>query len=143
MTTTTPASTPTTRAIQRERLGKAMLSVAVVGAVASALGAISAVVEADGPTKILETWRLYGLIVFAGLFTLLAIRPHHYRGVWELILFSKLALTGTAVAYAIHGGIPGTASIIGWDGGLSLVLITAYICCRGWTAGPRQRGPSQ
>jgi hypothetical protein len=57
--------------------------------------------------------------------------------VWELVIASKLALTVTAVGYAAHGGITGAGAIIGWDGGLTLVLITAYICCRGWRAAPR------
>ena len=87
--------------------------------------------------KIAETWRLYGLVVFTGLFALLALRPLQYRGAWELVLFNKLALTVTALAYTAYGGISGTAGIVVWDGGLSLLLIAAYICCRGWTAGPR------
>jgi hypothetical protein len=124
-------------ASQRERYGRALLWIAVVGAVGAAAAAVSAVLGADGATKIVETWRLYGLIVFAGLFALLALRPLHYRGVWELVMFNKLALTVTALAYAAHGGIAGAGSIVAWDGGLSLVLAAAYVCCRGWTAGPR------
>lgn len=136
-TTRTPTASSSTRVFQRERIGKALLWIAVVGASGAAMAAISTVLDADGVTKIAETWRLYGLVVFAGLFALLALRPLHYRGVWELALFNKLALTVTALAYAAHGGITGTGSIIAWDGGLSLVLIAAYVCCRGWTAGPR------
>ncbi|MGH9093650.1 MAG: hypothetical protein ACRDXE_00665, partial [Acidimicrobiales bacterium] len=120
MTTTRqhPATHATTP-LRRERLGQALLWVAAVGAATSALAAISAVLDADGATKVVETWRLYGLIVFAGLFTLLALRPHHYRGVWELVLFNKLALTVTGLAYAAHGAISDTTTIIAWDGGVS------------------------
>jgi len=95
------------------------------------------VLDADGATKIAETWRLYGLAVFAGLFALLALRPLRYRGVWELVLLSKMALTVTALAYVWHGGIENAGSTAGWDGGLTLILAAAYLCCRGWTAGPR------
>ena len=46
--------------------------------------------------KVLEAWRAYGLVVFAGLFILLALRPRAMRGVWELAIFDKAALTLTA-----------------------------------------------
>ena len=49
-------------------------------------------------------------------------------------MLNKVALTVTALAYAARGGISGAGSIIAWDGGMSLVLIAAYVCCRGWTA---------
>lgn len=43
---------------------------------------------------------MYGLVVFTGLFVLLMLRSHHYRGMWELVIASKLAMTFTAVGYA-------------------------------------------
>jgi hypothetical protein len=118
------------------RAGQALMWIAATGAAGAAVSSIAIVLGADGTMKIIETWRLYGLVVFAGLFALLALRPRAYRGVWELTLLNKLALTVTALAYAWHGGISGTGSIIAWDGGLSLVLIAAYLCSRGWTTWP-------
>ena len=97
------------------------------------------VLDAGSATKVAETWRLCGLVVFTGLFLLLALHPHHYKGVWELVIASKLALVIAAAGYAAHGGITGTGTIIGWDGGLAIALIAAYICCRGWTATPHLR----
>ena len=135
--TTTPADTAPATAAGRARIGKALLWIAAAAAGGAALTAISAVLGADGATKIVETWRMCGLVVFTGLFALLALRPLQYRGVWELVLFNKLALTVTALAYTAYGGISGTASIVVWDGGLSVLLIAAYVCCRGWTADPR------
>lgn len=124
----------------RERAGRALMWLAALGAAGSAGMALLTVLDAGGATKIVETWRLYGLVVFAGLFVLLALHPHRYRGVWELAIVSKLALTVTAAGYAVHGGINGAGAVIGWDGVLTAVLITAYICCRGWTAIPRLPG---
>ena len=135
--TTTPADTAPATAAGRARIRKALLWIAAAAAGGAALTAISAVLGADGATKIVETWRMCGLVVFTGLFALLALRPLQYRGVWELVLFNKLALTVTALAYTAYGGISGTASIVVWDGGLSVLLIAAYVCCRGWTADPR------
>lgn len=132
ITTSTPTSSSSRSTA--ERVGRVLLWIAAVGAAAAAVSAISAVAGADGTTKIVETWRLYGFVVFAGLFVLLALRPLAHRGVWELALLNKVALTVTALAYAAQGGINGAGSIIVWDGALSLVLIAAYACCRGWTA---------
>ncbi|MGH3293622.1 MAG: hypothetical protein ACRDP7_17625 [Trebonia sp.] len=123
----------------REKIGTGLMWLAVLGAVGAAGTALLTVLDAGGATKVVETWRLYGLVVFVGLFALLMLRPHHYRGVWEITIASKLAMTVTAIGYAAHGGIAGTGPIIGWDGGLTALLITAYVCCRGWTAAPRLR----
>lgn len=81
----------------RELAGRALMWLAVPGAAGTAL---LAVLDADGATKVVETWRMYGLVVFTGLFVLLMLRSHHYRGVWELVIASKLAMTFTAVSYA-------------------------------------------
>jgi hypothetical protein len=134
ITTSAPTETASTSPFRPERIGRVLLWIAAAGAAVAAVSEISTVLGAGGTTKVVETWRLYGFVVFAGLFVLLALRPLAYRGVWELAVFSKLALTVTALAYAAHGGISGTGSIIAWDGGLSVVLIAAYVCCRGWTA---------
>jgi hypothetical protein len=117
----------------RERVAKILLWVAAVGAAASGLTAIGAVLDADGATKVVETWRGYGFVVFAGLFVLLALRPRSYRGVWELVIFHKVALTITAVFYAASGGIADTATIIAGDGAVSVLLIVAYVLSRGWS----------
>ena len=64
----------------------------------SAVSALSSVVAANDSTRGVEVWRMYGLAVFAGLFVLLALRPRRYRGVWELAIANKLALTVTGMA---------------------------------------------
>lgn len=119
---------------RRTRTAQVLLWLGAVAAAASALFAIGDVMAAGGSTTVVETWRAYGFVVFAGLFALLALRPRGYRGVWELVIFNKVALTVTAVLYAIHGGIAGTGMIIGWDGGLSVLLITGYVLSRGWAS---------
>ena len=124
---------------RRERAGRAIMWLAVLAAAGAAGTALLSVLDAGSASKVAETWRLCGLVVFTGLFLLLALHPHHYRGVWELVIASKLALVVAAAGYAAHGGITGTGTIIGWDGGLTIALIAAYICCRGWTATPHLR----
>jgi hypothetical protein len=65
-------------------------------------------------------------------FALLAARPHASRGIWELAIFHKLAMTITALVYSAGGGIPDTGTTLLGDGLLTLVLVAAYISCRGW-----------
>ncbi len=131
--TRTPAIATTPARVGRERIARSLLWLAAAGAAASAFSAIGAVLEADSATKVVETWRAYGFVVFAGLFALLALRPRGYRGVWELVIFHKVALTVTAVGYAASGGIADTGMIVSWDGGISVLLVAAYVLSRGWT----------
>ena len=120
----------------RDRIARYLLWIAAAGAAASAAASVSTIWHASGATTVVETWRGYGYLVFAGLFVLLALRPHNYRGVWELVIANKVALAATALAFAARGGIAATSSIIVWDGGLSVLLIAAYLTCRGWSRAP-------
>ena len=114
------------------RIGRVLMWVAAASAAAAAASAVGTVVGSEAAERVVETWRAYGLMVFAGLFALLAWRPQAYRGVWELVIFHKVALTVTAVGYAAAGDVPGTGQILVWDGGLSVLLVVAYVLCRGW-----------
>ena len=76
---TGPAVTP-----WRRRLASGLLAVAAISALGSAAVDIAGLATADPELKVLEAWRAYGLVVFAGLFILLALRPRTMRGVWEL-----------------------------------------------------------
>jgi len=120
----------------RDRIAQYLLWIAALGAGASAAASVSTIWRASGATTMVETWRGYSYLVFAGLFVLLALRPHNYRGVWELVIANKIALAATALAFAARGGIAATGTIIIWDGGLSVLLIAAYLTCRGWSRVP-------
>jgi hypothetical protein len=142
MTSVTEAPAAVSRRVpgRRDAIARALLWIAVAGAAASAAASVSTIWQAGDATTVVETWRGYGFLVFAGLFVLLALRPHGYRGVWELVIANKVALTVTALAFAAHGGIAGTSTIITGDGGLARLRIAAYVTCRGWSrasaAGP-------
>ncbi|WP_433283255.1 hypothetical protein [Micromonospora sp. CA-244673] len=122
----------------RDRIGRVLLWLAAVGALAAALGAYGAVADAEPAVKVVETWRAYGFVVFAGLFALLAVRPQGHRGVWALVIFHKVAMTVTALAYSRNTAIEGTGSILVFDGALSVLLVLALVLCRGWVAEPRR-----
>ncbi|MFI7429596.1 hypothetical protein ACIBPB_21605 [Micromonospora sp. NPDC049836] len=122
----------------RDRAGRVLLWLSAVGAVGAAAGAYGAVADAEPAVTVVETWRAYGFVVFAGLFALLAVRPRGYRGVWPLVIFHKVAMTVTALVYARNAAIEGTGTILVWDGTLSVLLVLAFVLCRGWVAEPRR-----
>ncbi|MEU4369932.1 hypothetical protein [Micromonospora chersina] len=121
----------------RDRIGRVLLWLAAIGAVAAALGAYGAVADAEPAVKVVETWRAYGFVVFAGLFALLAVRPRGHRAVWALVIFHKVAMTMTALAYSRDAAIEGTGTVLVFDGALSVLLVLALVLRRGWVAEPR------
>jgi hypothetical protein len=108
------------------------MTLAAVSELAAALSDVTTVEHASAATTVVETWRLCGFGLFAGLFALLAAHPTGYRGLWELTIANKLALTALAVGYAAHGHIPGTSQVLLWDGSLTIVLLAAYMTCQPW-----------
>lgn len=109
-----------------------LMGLAAVGALAAAATSIQTVRAAGPETLMVEIWRLTGLVVFSGLFALLAYRPLHYAGVWELVIANKLALTIVSLTYASHADGAGGVALV--DGILTGVLLTAYLLNRGWRA---------
>lgn len=121
----------------RDRIGQALLVLAAVGAVVAVVGAAVAVADAGPQTRMVETWRMLGFGVFAGMFLLLAYRPRLYAGIWELAILNKLGLTLAAVAYGT--GTDGASTALVADGAITLMLLAAYVLCRGWRAWPAAR----
>lgn len=113
-------------------IGRILLLVAALAAVAAVVTGAPALGETGPETLIVETWRVAGLGVFAGLFALLAYRPLHYAGVWELVVANKLVLTVVALSAAPDTTDAGITAAV--DGSLTAVLVAAYLLCRGWRA---------
>lgn len=109
-------------------MARALLVVASVGAAVAAVPAAADAFAAGGALRSALVWQAYGLLVFAGLFALLAWRPRAYRGVWELAILNKLALTVTAL-------FTGDGPTLVADGVLSALLVAAYVLARGWSRG--------
>src|SRR5262245_18000988 len=83
----------------RDRAARALLVLAAAGAVAALAGTVSAVADAGPATRMVETWRMLGFVVFAGVFLLLAYRPRLYAGIWELAILNKLGLILAALSF--------------------------------------------
>jgi hypothetical protein len=122
----------------RDRLAAVMLWLATAAALVAAVGGIGDVADAGGDTRIVEAWRAYGFVVFAGLFALLALWPRQAPGVWELVIFHKLALTVSGLAW-VSADVTGAGTVAVSDGLLTVALVAGYVLTRGWTAWRRNR----
>jgi len=133
-TTSTPAARDTAAgsARVRDRVARTLLVLAAVGAIVALIGAAGAVADAGPATRMVETWRMLGFGVFAGVFLLLAYRPRLYAGVWELAIGNKLGLTVFALAYGT--GTDGASTALVADGAITVMLVAAYLLSRGWRA---------
>jgi hypothetical protein len=90
----------------------------------------------------LDAWRAFGLVLFAGLFALLARDPWGYPGILELAIAHKVALAVIAAANptATDAGI-----VLAADGALAAVLVTAYALLgshRAWRRAPDPAAPA-
>ncbi|WNG24354.1 hypothetical protein F0U62_10250 [Cystobacter fuscus] len=122
----------------RDRLARYMmiaLGVATLGAFANAAHEFSAL---PPDRLVVNTWQMLGFVVFAGLFTLLGFFPRRMTGIWELVLFHKLAVTlfnasfiGT-VTGPVRSDNPLVVTVV--DGVLVVVTLMAYVLTRGWRA---------
>jgi uncharacterized transporter YbjL len=107
---------------------------------ASALGAlyafitsIGAVQTAGSATQQVETWRMFGFLMFAGVFVLLGIWPRRLPGLWELTLANKVGLTIAEALLIGHNAVGAQFAAIS-DGILSVFLAAAYLLSRGYSA---------
>jgi len=102
---------------------------ASVGAVAAFVLATGVVRVAPPATVWVETWRMFGFLVFAGLFAVLALRPRASAGVWEVVIFHKLALAVSAFFLSEASEAVASGMV---DAVLVLLLGSAYLLTRGW-----------
>ncbi|ADG73439.1 conserved hypothetical protein [Cellulomonas flavigena DSM 20109] len=111
-------------------------------AVAAVLAFASGVVVTAGVSDdrlISETWRTLAYLVFAGIWTVLAVAPRRHPGLWELLLFHKAAITVFCLVRWDLTDAPTTALV---DLTVTVSTAAAYVLCRGWLAW-RQGGPGR
>ncbi|GAB3190303.1 hypothetical protein [Nesterenkonia suensis] len=118
--TTTPDA-----AAKRAVAGRALLIVAALAAAAAAGASIAQLGDAGSEHLLHDAWRGFGLVVFAGLFALVAWRPTGYPGVLELAFLHKLGLA--LMAWSQLETAAGAWATLIIDGLLALVLLVAYV----------------
>jgi hypothetical protein len=117
----------------RDRIATALMLVSALGALYAFITAIGAVQTAGPATQQVETWRMFGFLMFAGVFILLGVWPRRLPGLWELTIANKVGLT-IAEALLISNNAAGAQFTAISDGILSAFLVAAYLLSRGYTA---------
>lgn len=115
----------------QDRLGRGLMWLAALGALSAFASGFAAVNNATPETIWVETWRLFGFLVFTGMFVLLALRPRNSAGVWELAFFHKTAMAVSALFLSDAKGAAMAGTI---DAMLAVLIAMAYIFTRGWRA---------
>lgn len=118
---------------RRDRVAMILMIIAAIGAFFAFIGAVGAASAAGPETRIVETWRMLGFVVFSGLFLLLAFRPRLLPGVWELAIFHKAGMAIAGMLMISQGAVD-AASVAVADGTLAVVLVAAYLLARGYSA---------
>jgi hypothetical protein len=115
--------------VWQDRFGRGLMLLASIGALAAFVFSIDAVRSASSNIIWVEAWRMFGFLVFAGMFALLAIRPRRSPGMWELAFFHKVAM---GIAAVVLSGVPEAASAGMIDAVLAVMIAVAYVATRGW-----------
>jgi hypothetical protein len=115
----------------QDRLGRGLMWLAALGALAAFVSAWAVVNRATSETIWVETWRLFGFLVFTGMFVLVALRPRKSAGIWELAFLHKAAM---GISALFLSGAEGSALAGTIDAVLAVVIAVAYVLTRGWTA---------
>lgn len=125
----------------RDRTATVLMLLAAVGAFFAFVSSISNVATAGPATQVVEIWRMYGFVVFTGLYVLLAFWPRRYPGVWELAILDKAALSITGLVLLGRGVVDAQTILIA-DGILAVITIIAYGLAKGYTGWARLRASS-
>jgi len=112
-----------------DRIAAVLLLLCALVALISFIAGIQKFAVLSPAMRMAETWRLFGLIVFVGLFVLLAFWPRHYAGIWELVIFHKVVIA--IASLAIQSGAQRMVII---DVLIALFVIIAYFLTRGYSA---------
>jgi len=122
----------------RDRVATGLMLLAAIGAFISLLTSISSVATASPATQVVEIWRLYGFVVFTGLYVLLAFWPRRYPGIWELAILDKAALGITGLVL-LGRGVPDAQTILIFDGSVAAITFVAYLLAKGYAGWSRLR----
>ncbi|WP_437575512.1 hypothetical protein [Sorangium sp. So ce887] len=112
-----------------DRTGRGLMALNAVLTLGAFAGGVRIIVSAADDRLVVEVWRTFAYVVFAGMWALIAAWPRRLPGVWELVLFHKLAVT---VYYFAIGDVPEAPLAARIDLWLVSTTALAYALCRGW-----------
>ncbi|MFD9740996.1 hypothetical protein [Umezawaea sp. NPDC059074] len=122
MSTTTPAVLP-------DRIGRVLLALCAIATLGAFARGFTIMAEVSDERLITEAWRTFAYIVFAGLWAMIAVAPRAQRGVFELLLLQKTAITVFAL---VVNDVPDAGMTAAVDASLVIATAIAYVLCRGW-----------
>lgn len=131
-------SSDTPASAWRDRIATGLMLLAAVGALLSFALSLTTITATSPTTQVVEIWRMYGFVVFAGIYVLLAFWPRRYPGIWELAIFNKAAL-GITGLILLNQGVQDADTILIFDGTITVVTLLAYLLARGYTGWSRLR----
>ncbi|UUZ81799.1 hypothetical protein LJK88_45770 [Paenibacillus sp. P26] len=114
------------------KIAKGIMWFCAIGAFAAFFTGFESAFSSENDHRIVELWRLLGFIVFTALFILLALRPSQYPGIWEVVIFHKLAMSVISFNL-LRDQVPDAGSVAIVDGILAVLLITAYFLSKSYT----------
>lgn len=112
-----------------DRIGRGLMALNAVLTLGAFADGVRVMVSAPDDRLVVEIWRTFAYVVFAGLWALIAAWPRRVPGVWELVLFQKFAIT---VYYFAIGDVPHAQTAALVDLWLVSTTALAYVLCRGW-----------
>jgi hypothetical protein len=112
-----------------DRIGRGLLALCAVATLGAFALGIQILTEVSDERLITEAWRTFAYIVFAGMWTMLAVAPRAQRGLWELLLFQKIAIT--VFAFVVND-VPDAQMTFVIDLSVVVATLLAYVLCRGW-----------
>ncbi|WP_353649174.1 hypothetical protein ABLG96_20605 [Nakamurella sp. A5-74] len=111
--------------------GRTLMAVTGLSTLIPFANGISRVANAPEAYMLTEFWRTTAYLVFAGLWLLLAWAPRRQRGIWELLLIQKSAVSVFAL---VNLGATDSVRDSISDSSLVVATLVAYVLCRGWQA---------
>ncbi|AOW85794.1 hypothetical protein BC342_03845 [Streptomyces olivaceus] len=114
-----------------DRIGRWLMAFDAVATLGALARGIQIMTDVSDERLLTEAWRTFAYVLFAGLWALVAVAPRGQRGLWELLLLHKTAVTVFALAV---GHVPESSQTALVDGFLVVSTAAAYVLCRGWQA---------
>ena len=117
----------------RDRIAMGIMILAALGAFYSMVTGVGVAIDAGLDTQQVEWWRVFGFLMFTGIFVMLAIGPRRYPGLWELVILDKAALTIAEVLLIGKNAADAMNTAVA-DGILVVLLVAAYLLSRGYAS---------
>lgn len=121
---------------RRRAVGRTLLILSALGAAGFAGWSLAQLQQATPQELLSQSWHAFGLIVFAGLFALVAWRPRAYPGLMELTITHSVGIFTLAL---VNQNATGSTATMILHGLLGLALVIAYVvlgCIKAWRPQP-------